>query len=81
MQSGNTTWHQTNKTPVPNMPFLAPLTQFVVYLINFEIFISTNRIFLKIQYFPSQNLVIKIFWEENFNFPQNISVKVAKAVG
>jgi hypothetical protein len=50
-------------------------------LINFEIFISTNGIFLNIRYFPSQyffDLEEIIF--ENFNISENniVSVKLAK---
>jgi hypothetical protein len=45
---------------------------FVEYLINFEIFILTNRVFLKIQYFPSQKSI--------FNTSENniIIVKASK---
>jgi len=50
---------------------------------NFEIFISTNRIFLKTQYIPSRYFVI---WKKYFlripTFLKNIiNVKVAKVLG
>jgi hypothetical protein len=45
-------------------------------LINFEIFISTNKIFLKIQYFPSQ---IFLFVMLKWNYI--ISVEDAKVEG
>jgi len=55
----------------------------VEWLINFEIFISTNGIFLNIHYFPSQHffdLEEMIF--ENFNIYENniISVELAKVL-
>ncbi len=53
----------------------------VKWLINFEIFISTNGIFLNIHYFPSQHFLIwKKWFMKNFNFYENniISVELAK---
>jgi hypothetical protein len=47
-------------------------------VITFEIFISTNKIFLKIQYFPSQ-----FFLGEKLIISENniISIEAAKVVG
>jgi hypothetical protein len=65
-----------------NTSTLATLTH-VCYVINsvLGIFISTNKIFLKIQYFASQIFVVKKKIE-NFNIFRNniISVEVAKVV-
>jgi len=50
---------------------------FVEQLIKFEIFISNNKIFLKIHYFPSQILV---FWEkQKFNISENNIISVASS--
>jgi len=48
---------------------------FVEQLIKFEIFISNNKIFLKINYFPSQ---IFVFWEKKkINISENNIISVA----
>jgi hypothetical protein len=60
---------------------LLPRHVYLEYLLNFEIFILTNQIFVKIQYFfASHILLLKVF--KNFNFFENniISVKAAKVV-
>jgi hypothetical protein len=55
---------------------------FVKWLINFESSISTNRIFLNIQYFLSQKKIPPKKTLENLNIPENniICVEVAKVL-
>jgi len=56
----------------------------VKYLINFEIFISKNEIFLNIHYYPSQyffdleEIIFEIF---NISESNIISVELAKVLG
>jgi len=51
-------------------------------VITFDIFISTNKIFLKIQYFPSQFFLRIFFLGEKLNISVNniISIEAAKVV-
>jgi hypothetical protein len=71
----------TSLTNIYNNITLASLTHVCRIIINFEIFISENKIFLNIQYFPPQKKIFDFL--KNFKISENnlISVQAAKIRG